>query len=189
LERAFARVYYSIGYEQSIGTTFKASIDYFNSELSDEITTLFNPDFTTSVINLESESSRKGIEIEAQWTPTDTLDLNGSVSFLDSDQNGIDEIRRPDFLASATATWQAADDLTATLNLDHTGSQLDTDFATFSNVELDAYTLIGANLRYSVSDRVNVHLRGTNLLDEDYQDVVGFSTAGRGVFVGLNANF
>ena len=180
---------YSIGYEQSIGTTFKASIDYFNSELSDEITTLFNPDFTTSVINLESESSREGIEVEAQWTPTGTLDLNGSVSFLDSDQNGIDEIRRPDFLASATATWQATDDLTATLNLDHTGSQRDTDFATFSNVELDAYTLMGANLRYSVSDRVNVYLRGTNLLDKNYQDVVGFSTAGRGVFIGLNANF
>ena len=180
---------FSIGYEQDFGSDFKASIDYFNSALTNEITTLFNPDFSTSVINLGTESSRQGVELEAHWTPTYAVRLNGSASFLESDQNGIEEIRRPDFLASATATWAATKDLSATLSLDHTGSQLDTDFATFSNVTLDAYTLIGTNIRYDVSNVVSVYARGTNLLDENYQDVVGFTTAGRGIFVGLNANF
>jgi len=180
---------FSIGYEQDFGSDFKASIDYFNSALTNEITTLFNPDFSTSVINLGTESSRQGIELEAHWTPIDAVRLNGTASFLESDQNGIEEIRRPDFLASATATWAATKDLSATLSLDHTGSQLDTDFATFSNVTLNAYTLIGVNIRYDVSDVVSIYARGTNLLDENYQDVVGFTTAGRGIFVGLNANF
>lgn len=179
---------YSIGYEQSFGNLL-LSIDYFRSELEDEITTVFNPDFTSTVINLATDSTREGIELEARWTLADTLYLTGSASFLDSDQDGIEEIRRPDFLASATATWNATDDLSLTVNADHTGSQLDTNFGTFSTVELDSYTLLGANIRYAVSDVVSVYLRGTNLSDETYQEVFGYATEGRAVFAGISADF
>jgi len=179
---------FSAGYEQSLAD-WRVSIDYFRSNLTDEITTLFNPDFTTSVVNLETESRREGIELEVSGYVADRVSFQGSMSFLNSEENNIEEIRRPSFLASATGTWEATDDLALTLNLDHTGTQLDTDFATSSNVELHAYTLVGANIRYDVSDIVSVYVRGTNLLDEEHQDVVGFSTAGRGVFAGLTANF
>jgi vitamin B12 transporter len=179
---------FSAGYEQSFDD-WQLSVDYFRSDLTDEITTLFNADFTTSVINLESESRREGVELEINGRVTDNLSLQGSMSFLRSEENNIEEIRRPSFLASVTATWDITDDLSFTANLDHTGAQLDTDFATFSNVELDAYTLVGANIRYNMSDIISVYVRGTNLFDEDYQDVIGFSTAGRGVFAGLTANF
>lgn len=179
---------YSIGYEQSLGS-LTVSADYFRSELEDEITTVFNPDFTSTVINLSTDSTREGVELTAQWDIADALYLTGSASFLDSDQDGIEEIRRPEFLASATATWDATDKLSLTVNADHTGSQLDTDFGTFSTVELDSYTLIGANVRYAVSDIVSVYLRGTNLADEDYQDVFGYASESRGVFAGVNADF
>ena len=179
---------YSIGYEQSLGS-LTVSADYFRSELEDEITTVFNPDFTSTVINLSTDSTREGVELTAQWDIADTLHLTGSASFLDSDQDGIEEIRRPEFLASATATWDATDKLSLTVNADHTGSQLDTDFGTFSTVQLDSYTLIGANVRYAVSDIVSVYLRGTNLTDEDYQDVFGYASEGRGVFAGVSADF
>jgi len=177
----------SIGYEQSIGN-LDFSIDAFRSELSDEITTLFNPDFSTTVINLESDSSRQGIEIAASWS-ADNFHLSGSASFLDSEQDEVEEIRRPDFLASATGTWTPTENLALTLSVDHNGKQLDTDFATFQNVELDSFTLLGANVRYSVSDNVVLTLRGSNLLDEDYQEIVGFASAGRGVFAGLELDF
>jgi vitamin B12 transporter len=179
---------FSAGYTQNLGD-FTVSIDYFRSELDNEITTIFNPDFTTSVLNLGTDSTREGIEVEAKWAASDNVSLQGSASFLSSEENGADEIRRPDFLAGAMATWSATDALRLTVTADHTGKQLDTDFATFSNVELDAYTLVGANIRYALSDEIDVYLRGTNLLDEDYQDVVGFSTAGRGVFAGLSTHF
>ena len=130
----------SVGYEQSIGN-FDVSVDVFRSELEDEITTLFNPDFTTTVVNLDTDSTRQGIELAASWS-IDTFSLSGSASFLDSEQDDIDEIRRPDTLASATATWTPIDPLSLTLNVDYNGDQLDTDFATFQNVELDSFTLL-----------------------------------------------
>lgn len=179
---------YSIGYEQNLGD-LTLSADYFHSDLEDEITTIFNPDFTTSLANLATDSTREGVELEARWDLGRALHLSGSASFLDSDQDGVEEIRRPDFLASATATWDATDDLSFTVNADHTGSQLDTNFGTFATVELDSYTLVGANIRYQLTDVLGVYVRGTNLFEEDYQDVFGYASPGRGVFAGLTADF
>ncbi|MEP3655285.1 MAG: TonB-dependent receptor [Litorimonas sp.] len=178
---------FSVGYKQSIGN-LDLSIDAFRSELQDEITTIFNPDFTSTVINLETDSARQGIELAASWS-ADNLSLSGSASFLESEQDDIEEIRRPDFLASATATWTPTEAIAFTLNVDHNGEQLDTDFATFQNVELDSFTLVGANARYDLNDHVALTLRGSNLLDESYQEIVGYASAGRGIFAGLELDF
>ena len=166
----------------------RISANYFRSELEDEVITVFNPDFTTGVANLDTDSTREGVEIEGNYRVGD-VNLRGSVSFLDSDQDGVEEIRRPDFLASGTVSWQPTDALSLTVFADHTGSQLDTDFATFTNIELDAFTLVGATLGYDVSDAWQIYARGTNLLDEDYEEVVGYRSPGAAVFVGLRADY
>ncbi len=178
----------SVGYTQEIGN-LSVTLDYFRSELKDEITTLFNPDFTSTVVNLESDSTREGIEIAADWRLADKFSVSGSASFLSSEQDGVEEIRRPDVLASATATWRPIEAVSLTLAVDHNGEQLDTDFATFSNVTLDSFTLVGANARWSVTDDAALTLRGTNLLDEQYQEIVGYASPGRGVFAGLELSF
>ena len=179
---------FSIGYEQEIGT-LNVSLDYFRSELKDEITTRFNPDFSSTVVNLDTDSKREGIEIDARWKASDTLSLRGSATFLKTEENKVDEIRRPDFIASASATWNATDKLSLTAMLDHNGEQLDTDFGTFQNVTLDAYTLLGGRVSYQVNDFATLSVRGENLLDETYQEVVGYASPGRAVYGGLNLNF
>lgn len=178
----------SVGYEQELGD-LNLSVDYFRSELKDEITTVFNPDFTSTVINLESDSTRQGVELEARWDISEQFSARGSATFLDSEQDDVEEIRRPDFIASATVTYRPVDALSLTASLDHNGSQLDTDFGTFQNVTLDAFTLIGLNAAYDVDDHFTLTLRGDNLLDEDYQEVFGFTSLGRAIYAGLKANF
>mgnify|MGYP000229690739 CR=1 FL=1 len=178
----------SVGYEQEIGN-FSGSVDLFYSELEDEIITqCLPPTFAQTVANLDTTSTRQGIELEARYTRGDVT-LNGAATFLQSEQNGVSEIRRPDVTASASVAWQATDALQLSAQVDHTGSQLDTDFATFSDISLDAFTLVGARAQLALSDRVSVSLRGENLLDADYQEIVGFASPGRGVYVGLALNF
>lgn len=179
---------FSIGYEQELGD-LNVSIDLFRSELTDEITTIFNPDFTSTVVNLETDSTRQGVEVEARWAMSDTLFLRGSASYLDSEENELVEIRRPEFIASATATWNATDALSLTANLDHNGKQIDTDFGTFSNVTLDAFTLVGANASYAVNGFATLSLRVENLLNEEYQEVFGYSAPGRAIYGGLSLDF
>ena len=179
---------FSVGYEQELGD-LNLSIDYFRSELTDEITTIFNPDFTSSVINLDTDSTRQGVELEARWDISDQLSARGSATYLDSEQDDMEEIRRPDYIASATVTYRPVDAISVTASLDYNGSQLDTDFGTFQNVTLDAFTLIGLNASYEFADYFTLTLRGENLLDEDYQEVFGFASPGRAVYAGLRANF
>jgi vitamin B12 transporter len=179
---------FSLGYEQELGG-LNLSVDYFRSELKDEITTVFNPDFTSTVINLETDSTRQGVELEARWDISERLSARGAATFLSSEENDIEEIRRPDFIASASVTYRPVDVLALTATLDHNGSQLDTDFGTFQNVTLDAFTLFGLNAAYDVNDTVTLSLRGDNLLDEDYQEVFGYASPGRAIYGGVKARF
>lgn len=178
----------SLGYEQTVGN-FRGAVDLFYSELEDEIVTRsLPPTFAQTVANLDTTSTRQGIELEASYT-VGNIALTGAATFLKSEQNDIEEIRRPDLTASASVVWTATDALQLSAHIDHTGSQLDTDFATFSDVTLDAFTLIGARAQYAVNDHVSVSLRGENLLDESYQEIVGFASPGRGVYAGLSLDF
>lgn len=180
---------YNIGYEQSLlSDALNISIDYFHSDLENEIYTDFGV-FPATAKNRATDSTREGVEVEARWKLADTLSLRGSATFLDADENGAKEVRRPDFLASATATWTPIDALSMTASVDHTGDQTDTDFGTYQTVTLGAYTLVGLNVAYNVNDIVTVTLRGDNLLDENYQEVVGYASQGRGIYAGLRARF
>jgi len=178
---------YGVGYTHTIDG-FEVSIDYFKSELTDEIFTDFSS-FPFLARNRDTDSEREGVELSADWDVSDMISLYGSATFLDTEENGVQEIRRPEFQASATATVKPIEALTLTGSIDHTGSQLDTDFATFSPVTLDAFTLVGLNAAFDVNKNVTLTLRGENLLDEDYEEVVGFASQGRGVYGGLRLRF
>ncbi len=182
---------FNVGYTHDFdlaGGDLELSADYFHADLEDEIFTDFSS-FPFLARNRATDSKREGVELSADWNNGGDVSFYGSATFLDAKENGVEEIRRPEFLASMTATWNAMEDLSFTGSIDHTGSQLDTDFATFSPVKLDAFTLVGLNAAYNVNDVVTLTLRGENILDEDYQEVVGYASQGRGVFAGLNVRF
>lgn len=178
----------SIGYEQRIGH-FEGSVDLFNSELRDEIVTRFlPPTFAQTVDNLNTDSTRQGVELEARYA-VGNLSLSGAATFLDSEQNGTSEIRRPDFTGNLSVIWEASEALQLSAQIDHTGQQLDTDFATFTDVTLDAFTQVGVRADYRLNDIASFSLRGENLLDEEYQEIVGYESPGRAVFAGLALDF
>ncbi len=178
---------YGIGYTHEYDD-LEISIDYFKSELTDEIFTDFSS-FPFLARNRDTDSQREGVELSAKWRLSETASLYGSATFLDTEENGVQELRRPEFQASATATVTPVKALSLTGSIDHTGSQLDTDFSTFQTVTLDSFTLVGLNAAYNVNDHVTLTLRGENLLDEDYEEVVGYRSQGRGVYGGLRLRF
>ncbi len=178
---------YNIGYDQK-WSGWNFSVDYFRSDLQNEIFTDFAV-FPATVFNRTTKSKREGVELEGRGSLGDKIDVRASATFLDAEENGVRELRRPKFLGSATATWMPVQDLSLTVSLDHTGNQIDTDFATFSRVQLDAFTLVGLNISYHLNNAVALSVRGENLLDEDYAEVVGFRAQGRGVYAGISANF
>ena len=180
----------SIGYEQKIGE-LNIGVDVFRSKLENEITGSNN-----SVLNLDRDSKREGIELSASWS-SDTVSLQGSASFLNSEQDDVEEIRRPKVISSATASWQPVEDINVTISADYNGKQLDENFGdcvfvpafSCAKIELDSFVLVGANLRYNLLDQVALTLRGSNVLNENYQEVLGYASPGRAIYGGLEIDF
>ena len=178
---------FSLGYDQEFGD-LDVSIDYFRSGLENEIFTDFSS-FPFLPRNRMSDSTREGVELEMRWQPNAYFNARASTTFVDAFEDGVKEIRRPEFLATATATWTPVDKISLTLSADHTGAQIDTDFATFSPVELDAFTLVGLNMQYAVDENLTLSMRGENLLNEDYEEIIGYTAPERGIYAGINADF
>ena len=56
-------------------------------------------------------------------------------------------------------------------------------------VTLDSYSLFNLAASYRVTGRAELYGRIENLLDEDYEDIYGFSNPGIGAFAGLRMTF
>lgn len=180
---------WEIGFEQDLlDGRARWSAVWFSSELENEIFTDFGV-FPATARNANGQSSREGLELEGQFDVSDAISIFASASFLDSEEGGVDEIRRPEQLGSLTISWAPRDsDWYAAASLDYTGEQGDTDFGSFTPVTLDAYTLVSGQISRRMGENLSLYVRGENLLDEEYQDVFGYHTRGRGAFIGVRFN-
>lgn len=180
---------WEIGFEQDVlNGRGRWSAVWFSSELENEIFTDFGV-FPATARNAGAQSSREGLELEAQFDVSDAVSIFASASFLESEEGGVDEIRRPEQLGSVTLSWAPHDSAWyASASLDYTGEQGDTDFGSFTPVTLDAYTLVSGQISRRMGENFSLYVRGENLLDEEYQDVFGYHTRGRGAFIGVRFN-
>ena len=69
--------------------------------------------------------------------------------------------------------------------LDYVGTQLDTDFGTFTTVSLGDYLLASGTFEYPVTERFSVTLRGENLFDVRVDDVFGYHAPGATALIGV----
>lgn len=178
---------WNVGLELAPTNALVLSADYFDARLKDEIINDFSV-FPATARNLATDSTRRGVELSAHWNASPALAFDASATFLDATENGVAEVRRPDATASFTATWRPLKQhWRAAFGVDYVGETEDLDFSTFpaSRATLDAYALARASFGYAIADGVELTLRGENLADADYQDVLGFHTTGAGVYAGL----
>ena len=79
------------------------------------------------------------------------------------------------------------------LGIDYTGEQRDIQFANFfatsSAVTLEDFVLLGVAGSYRLTDNIKLTARLENLLDQDYQEVLGFEAPGIGAYVGVRTTF
>lgn len=181
----------SAGYQRRT-ERWEGSVTVFRDRLEDEIDGFFfDPGagaFTS--VNQQGTSRRDGIEVEVarRWAATE---VRLGLSYLDAEEpDGTREIRRPRWLGYAAVThdWPRA---RLVLDVHRVGRQQDLNFATFpaERVTIDAYTLVAARLAIPLADRWQAGIRGSNLLDETYEDQLGYRAPGRAVYLELGLDF
>ena len=183
---------WDIGLEQSFfdGEVI-ADVTYFQNRIDDLILGAGN-----TAINLDGTTKIEGVEVTAQAEILPSLDLIGSYTFTKTrGADGNDLVRRAKHIASANLDYGF--DLfgrpgNVSLGVDFNGDQKDFAFdAAFNRsiVTLNRFTLVNAALDYEVYPGVTLFARGENLLDEDYQEVLGFGTPGLALYGGLSVKF
>ena len=173
--------------------TVRIDLTGFIGRLEDEI--VFASNFM-SMENATGKSRRKGLEATVDARPLDWLRLSASYSYLDARQQDLTgaplvrEARRPKHSAAFSAD-ASFDRFSAGLGLSYTGARVDTDFDDFPavDVRLKSYLLASLNLAYKLTDQIELYMRGANLLDERYHDVLHTATEGRTIYGGARVRF
>ncbi|HEV2745700.1 MAG TPA: TonB-dependent receptor [Allosphingosinicella sp.] len=174
---------FDVGLEQALarGGGF-ARIGYFHSRYTDLID--FDAETFTNVNR--SRVTAQGLEAELRAPLTPTLAVHGSLTYLDTDQpTGAPPLRsRPEWSGLLALDWRPSDRLRLEASGAYTSAFFDSSVPT-GLVTLDGRLRLAAAAQYRLSDAVIVTLTADNLLDENYEEAVGFPAPGRVVRLGL----
>ena len=175
---------------------------YFNREVKDVIA--FIPTATTPYAQYVNQDIQKdkGIELEAAVS-FKKIQLKAMYYYVDGDvttkQSGKDTtffnlLRRPKNLLNIFAGVQATYKFYFSVQLNRVGSRKDIYFDpyTFQAVDLSlpSYMLLNFYADYSLlHSKVKLFADVRNVLDEDYMDIYGYSTAGLNAYAGIRFKF
>ena len=151
---------WEIGFERPLRSeSLSIAATYFDEQLEDEIDGfVFDPGTSLfTAANRPGKSRRQGVELQLTASPRDNFDVSASYTYTDSTE-----------LASLGAE---VDELPFPLPSER--------------VRLDGYTLVDLAVSYRLTPTIQLVGRIENILDENYEDVVGFSTPGVGVYLGV----
>ncbi len=165
---------------------FRVSALYFNRK---EENFVFYDFVTSSYKNALNTIDAQGVEVELSWNATDKLNFDANYTF--TERKGDNAIRIPKHKVNANLGYAFSDRAFASLNYSLTGSRTDTDFGTFPSVDmpLDSFSLVDLYLSHEcIENRLKVFLNVNNIFNEEYTEVLGFTTKGRNVMVGFNLN-
>lgn len=173
----------------------QVGLTYFENDYDQLIEFFFDPEtFNSFYFNLD-RAEASGYEFFADWN-VEKWGLRVAYDVQDAnDVSNPDQvkplIRRFDDKASLRLHWRLTERLRLHGEFIRYGESRDTDFNQFpaQDVVLDAYGLFHAGLAYQWGDRWQLRLRGENLTNEDYQQVLGFNTPGRRLYVGTRIGF
>ena len=169
------------GLEFNTKNGFRVNGVYFNRNEKQTII------YTTAYENATTDATVHGLELEAEIDLIENLSVSTNYTFTEV-KDGV-RLRIPKHKANASLGYNFSEKSFASLNYQFVGSRTDLNFSTFVNEDLSSYSLV--DLYYShklIHNKLKLFATVTNLLNEDYFEILGYTTKGRNVSLGLNLN-
>ncbi|MCH2195807.1 TonB-dependent receptor [Kordia sp.] len=174
------------GVEVQLSDKLRASALYFNRKEENFIQYTVT-DFTTfagEYQNVNEEFTVNGAEVEVSATPIENLTIDANYTF--TEKKDVEVLRIPKHKANLNVGYAFSPKTNAGLSYQFTSERLDRDFTTFQTVELEAFNLIGANVNHQFNQRWTGFITVSNIFNEEYTEITGFTTRGTNVRVGFS---
>ena len=164
-----------------------ARITYFAIEVKNLIDFISDPE--PLLINRSRVESR-GFEFDLNAKLFDSLDLNGNLTFTDTDilDTADDLLNRPRWQGALTFTWTPVASVTIRASALIVGSVKDSSEPT-GKVTLDPWGRVDLSASWRVREHWSLYLEIDNLFDSNYQEVIGFRAPGIRPRAGVRARF
>ena len=170
-----------------IGVTFRTTdargeigLTYFDQDIVDLITFSFG---IGGYENIDKATS-SGVEVDGHYRLTEWLDAAISYSYIDAkDGAGDTLIRVPEHSGDLLFSVNPDGRLSGSIQVKYNGEEQD------PNGVVASWTRVDLAGRYDLSESVQLYARVENLLDEQYQQIIGFGTPGLSGHVGARLNF
>ncbi len=170
-----------------IGVTLRSSdglgevgVTYFDQDTTDLITF----EFAIGGYENIARALTSGVEVHGRYQLTDWLGASANFAYIDAeDGDGERLLRVPRRTGNIGLSFTPAGRTSASLLMRYNGAEFDPNGTTGS------WTRVDLSGRYQVSKSVELYARIENLLDRDYQQVIGYGTPGVSGFAGAQLTF
>lgn len=156
---------------------------YFDQDIENAI--FFDLSAFSGYLQDVGTSNSKGVELIAELPLGEAFTVNGNYTYNETERpDGSQRLRRPQNLFNLGLLYKGMD---GRLNLNgfyrSQGDALDT------TGPLDDFAVLDLTASFQFSDSLRLYGRIENALDEEYEEVLGYNSAGSAAYIGLNFRF
>lgn len=143
-------------------------------------------DTTTMLAANIQEANAQGVEVSGMWRVCSNAQVGASYTYTDTEDEGTGEplARRPKHRCTLQAAFQPVARISSTVTLVAVQDRIDSD-----GTAMDDYERVDLTTEYAVNAHVYPYVRIENVLDQDYEEVSGFSSPGFTAIGGVRANW
>lgn len=132
-------------------------------------------------------------DIDAQETGGNHVQLFNYGSFVTSEVKIDKLVRRPNFTTNVALSYQPVASVTISTRYRYAGSRFDSGYdetlgpyGALNQFKVEHYHLLDLGVNWKINNAFALALKVENILDQRYQEIIGFQTRGRSVYLKLN---
>jgi len=180
-----------VGAEVSIKDSATFSLVYFNRNEDNFIDFVDTGGFVFQYQNINDSFTASGLELVAQAKITEGLDINLNATYTSLDEDL--SLRIPEIKVNTRIDYNVSQSTLVSLSYQYNDNREDVVFnnTTFENdsVTLNSYGLLDFYISHKIiNNKMTLFANVTNIFNEDYQELFGFATRGRGFNLGFSLN-
>ena len=183
---------FEVGFEMNFKDKANFSLVYFNRREHNFIDFLDLGNFIYQYKNVDTDFTASGLEFSSNYNFSKKISgvANATFTKVEEDLN----LRIPEFKVNLRMDYQIFNSTFFSLAYQYNDDRNDVVFnsTTYTNdkVVLKNYSLLDAYLSHSIlKDKMTLFANLTNMFNEDYQEIYGYSTRGRNFSIGFDLKF